>query len=204
MLSESELLEALKKGDESAWTQAFHSLYPCALRAAQHPIAGLTLGEAEDIAIESLSQLVKNIQSIKGINDLKALAITIAGRRAISERRKKSAEKRGYGQVKSLDEIKEETQGLFEPAERIATSLSPVELVELAGLLQGAMANLDPLTRGLIHDFLIAGMAYKELAAKYDISMSRVGVQLARGLKKIRAQFEESPRLLKELLAYLR
>ena len=36
-------LDALKHGDEQAWSLAFHVLWPLALRAAQHPELVLTL-----------------------------------------------------------------------------------------------------------------------------------------------------------------
>ena len=203
MRPEELLLEELKTGSETAWDRGFQLLYPCVLAAANHPFAGLTATEAEDIAIEALTQLLPKIANIKSWEELRALAITIAARRAISERRKLSAEKRGSGHTKSLEFLNEISDGVFEPAELI-NSMSTTELRELAGLLRDAMAELDETTRKLIGQFIMEGASYKDLAKKYDLPIGTVGVHLSRGLKKIRQRIEKSPRLLKEFNAYLR
>src|SRR6266481_9848428 len=87
-------LGALKLGDEQAWSLAFHDLWPLALRAAQHPELVLTLEEAQDAASEALVQLVEQIERVQTYEEVKALAVTIAYRRAVSLARRKSAAKR--------------------------------------------------------------------------------------------------------------
>jgi DNA-directed RNA polymerase specialized sigma24 family protein len=47
-------------------------------------------------------------------------------------------------------------------------------------------------------------LSYKELAAKYKMPIGSVGVSLARSLDKIRAQLRATPKLWKELAAFLR
>src|SRR4051812_45405908 len=88
-------LALLQAGDETAWTISFRELWPVALKAARHPAAGLTTGEAEEVANEALAQLVSAAQQVATVEQLKALAATIAHRRAISVARAKSASKRG-------------------------------------------------------------------------------------------------------------
>src|SRR3989442_15865267 len=87
-------LDALKIGDEKAWSRAFHDLWPLALRAAQRPELYLTLEEAQDAASEALVQLVEQIERVQTYEEVKALAVTIAYRRAVSLARRKSAAKR--------------------------------------------------------------------------------------------------------------
>lgn len=203
MWTEASLLKALQTGSQPAWDDAFRRLYPCAFAAAQHPLAGLTATEAEDVAMEALMQLVPKVSELKSWDELRALAVTIAGRRAISEKRKLTAEKRGSGQTESLEFLREKTEGLFEPADFIA-NLQPTELRELAALLQDAMSELEPPTPQLIREFVVDGVSYKELAARHHLPIGTVGVHLARGLKKIRLRIEKNPLLLKEITAHWR
>lgn len=204
MSSDAELLRSLQQGDERAWDEAFRRLYPCAIAAARHPSAALTPSEAEDIAIAALTQLVPRIHDVESWDHLRALAVTISTRRAISERRRKLADKRGQDRVESLDHLREEEQGGFEPAEPVLARLTPLEIAELSALLREAMAEIDPTTCKLIHEFILANVPYKELSERHGIPIGTVGVNLARGLKKIRAKIEKNPRLLQELLPYLR
>lgn len=203
MRTEDALIKDLQAGSEAAWDEAFRLLYPCVLAAARHPLAALTPTEAEDVAIDAMKQLVPKIAEIKTWGDLRALAVTIAARRAISEKRKLTAEKRGSGQTESIESLQERTEGVFEPA-AIAATITPTELRELSSLLTAAMAELDDRTQELILAFIVEGVPYKELAARHHLPIGTVGIQLSRGLKKIRSRIEKNPFLLKEINAYLR
>lgn len=203
-MDDDELMQALKRGGEAAWDEAFRRLYPCAFAAAQHPSAALSPSDAEDIAIEALSQLAGKVAEVKRFEELKALTVTIAVRRAISLQRKRYAEKRGANQTVSLDQMKENTKGQFEPPDRETEDLNASDLLELTALLKQALAGVDPLTANLIRDNLLTGMPYKELAQKYAIPIGTVGVNLGRGLGKVRARLSQSPGLLKEMRLFLR
>src|SRR5207244_8292754 len=87
-------IDALKVGDEQAWSRTFHDLWQLALRAAQHPELFLMLEEAQDAASEALVQVVEQIEHVQTYDQVKALAVTIAYRRAVSLARRKSAAKR--------------------------------------------------------------------------------------------------------------
>lgn len=201
---EPELFSALQKGDEAAWEQAFRELYPPVFHAARHPVAGLTPSEAEDVAIDTLRELVSKVPEVQNLDELRALAVTMAARAAISAKRKKSAQKRGSGQVVSMEDLQEKTDGLFEPAATMVDSFNGSELKELSQLLQSALKELEPDIADLIQDYLMEEVPYKMLAEKYEIPIGTVGVQIARGLKKIRKKVESRPKLLKELQAFLR
>lgn len=197
------LLTRLKAGSESAWEEAFRQLYPLALSAARTPLAALNDMQAEDAAIEALTQLVAHVAAAKTWHDLRLLTVTIATRRAISERRRLAAEKRGNRQTDSLEALQLHTDGVFEAVEK-ASSLPPIELRELGVLLQKAMADLPPLTQTLIREFILDHIPYKELSQKHQIPLGTVGIHLARGLQKVRSQLEAKPAFLKEIREYLR
>jgi RNA polymerase sigma factor (sigma-70 family) len=204
MWTDRDLLTALKRGDDAAWQEAFHRLYPSAFAAARHPLASLTPTEAEDIAIEALTLLLPKVKQVAGFDELRLLVITIASRKAISEKRRQLADKRGGGDLTSLDAMQDDETIRFEPAEQLASHLDITDLRELSSLLDAALSALEPRQAELVRDFLIHHLPYKELAQKYKMPIGSVGVSLARGLDKIRAHLRAMPKLWKELAAYLR
>jgi len=174
MGTDRELLAALKSGDEAAWEEAFRRLYPSAFAAARHPLASLTPSEAEDIAIEALTLLLPKINKVAGFDELRLLVITIASRKAISEKRRQLADKRGGGAVTSLDAMQDDETMRFEPAERLTARLSGSELRELSGLLEEALAALELRHAGMLRDFLVNHLSYKELAEKFQMPIGSV------------------------------
>ncbi len=204
MWTDRELLIALQRGESAAWDEAFQRLYPSAFAAARHPLASLTPTEAEDIAVEALTLLLPKVKAVAAFDELRLLVITIASRKAISEKRRQLADKRGGGDLTSLDAIQDDETIRFEPAEQLASHLDATDLRELAALLEAALAGLDPRQADLLRDFLIHHLPYKELARKYKMPIGSVGVSLARSLDKVRGHLRAMPKLWKELAAYLR
>ena len=196
-------LAALKQGDERAWRQAFEALWGCAMHAALRAPAGLAADEAEDVAMEAFTQLVPHIGAVSTPGQLKALLVTIAHRQAISLARRKSAAKRPDIAVhlESLPDGQGEAllnRGLRE------NPFSEVEAAELLDLLHQSLAETDPATRQLLAGQHFEGLTINELSRRTGLPAGTVSVKLARGLRRIRARLEESPRLLKELRAFLR
>jgi RNA polymerase sigma factor (sigma-70 family) len=204
MWTDRDLLTALRRGDNDAWEEAFRRLYPSAYAGARHHLASLTPGEAEDIAIEALTLLIPKIGQVTEFDELRLLVITIASRKAISEKRRQLADKRGGGDVSSLDAMQDDETIRFEPVESLTTHLKDADLKELSGLLDAALSSLEPRSADLLRDFLVYHIAYKDLAKKYRMPIGSVGVNLARSLDKVRAHLKTTPKLWKELTAFLR
>jgi len=204
MWTDRELLAALERGDEEAWDEAFRRLYPAAFAAARHPLASLTPSEAEDIAIEALTLLLPKVKQVAEFDELRLLVITIATRKAISEKRRQLADKRGGGDLTSLDAMQDDETIRFEPVEQLLTHINGTDLRELSRLLDVALSSLEPRQADLLRDFLMHHLPYKELSEKYRMPIGSIGVSLARGLNKIRAHLQTMPKLWKELAAYLR
>ncbi len=204
MSTDRELLTALQRGDDVAWEEAFRRLYPAAFAAARHPLAALTPSEAEDVAIEALTLLLPKVKQVAAFDELRLLVVTIASRKAISEKRRQLADKRGGGDLTSLDAMQDDETIRFEPAEQLLSHLNGTDLRELSRLLDAALAGLESRHADLLRDFLVHHIPYKELAKKYRMPIGSVGVSLARSLDKIRAHLLTMPKLWKELAAYLR
>src|SRR5271163_704144 len=193
MWTDPELLAALQRGDNEAWDEAFRRLYPAAFAAARHPLAALTPSEAEDIAIEALTLLLPKVKRVAAFDELRLLVITIASRKAISEKRRQLADKRGGGDLTSLDALQDDEAIRFEPAERLLTHLNGTDLRELSLLLDTALSGLEPHQADLVRDFLMHHLPYKELSEKYRMPVGSVGVSLSRSLDKIRAHLQTNP-----------
>src|SRR5271170_4060584 len=204
MRTDRELLEALRRGDNEAWEEAFQRLYPSAFAAARHPLASLTPAEAEDVAIEALTLLLPKVKGVAEFDELRLLVITIASRKAISEKRRQLADKRGGGDLTSLDAMQDDETIRFEPAEQAIGRLNGTDLRDLSLMLDAALAGLEPRHAELLRDFLVHHLPYKELAQKYRMPIGSVGVNLARSLEKVRLHLQSNPKLWKELAAYLR
>ena len=196
-------IAALQAGDEAAWTAVFRQLWTVALGAARHPSACLTGGEAEEAASEALAQLVSQIALVRTVEELNALAATIAFRRAISLARRKSAAKRGAASL-SLDDVLLHDETLLASHSSANNGLSDVEAAEMALLLQQALSELDGETRTLLEEKLVSGATYQELSARHGIPLGTACAKVARGLKKVRQRLDDFPALAKELRAFLR
>jgi len=195
-------LAALRAGNDAAWTVAFHHLWPVALRAAQHPQAGLTSGEAEDAASEALAQLVPLAHRAANGDELKALAATIAYRRAVSMARHKSAAKRPLSRCR--DEQVAGGDGIAELSDPGRTPADILALRDLLHLLHGLMAELDAETLALIEGKALNGFSYQELSKHYGLPLGTVCAKVARGLGKVRDALRKSPKQRKELETFLR
>ena len=97
-------LGALKTGDANAWDEAFNWLWPTVFAVAKLKLQPYFPNEVEDVAIESIEQLVKKVPEVKSVEELKPLAASIAHNRAVSLLRERFAKKRGEGKTDSLDD----------------------------------------------------------------------------------------------------
>lgn len=182
---------------------AFRWLWPVVFTVAQTRLGPFLPADAEDVAIESLEELVEATKTVKRAEELKPLAASIAHNRAVSRLREHFAQKRGSGQRESLEARQEQTGSECE----LANSESPLADLgrsELAGLLSELQSELKPEQRTILSDFFLHGLSYEQLAAKHGVALGSVGVYLKRGLEALRRVAARHPELLKELEAFLR
>jgi RNA polymerase sigma factor (sigma-70 family) len=196
-------LEALKAGDEMAWSAAFPHLWPIALRAAHDCGAQLTLEEAEDVAIEAIRLTIDQIETVPSTDALRGLVCTIAKWRAISLARQKSALKRVPALTLAASELAANEAAPVEPVDE-KDPFAQLQAAELAALLRDALSGLDPRTKELVFEKFVLGMTYEELSAKHRVPLGTLCAKVARGLAKVRTALNDSPGLMKELKSFLR
>jgi RNA polymerase sigma factor (sigma-70 family) len=176
-------LRALQNGNPDAWDDAFRWLWPTAFAVAQLKLQPYFPNEVEDVAIESLEELVEKVSTIKSVEELKPLVASIAHHRAVSLLRERFAKKRGEGKTESLDAPMEE-DGETKPEP--ASSDSPLDALaekELAARLKKSLAELKPPLGEILSDFFLHNLHYEEIAKKRRVAVGSVGVYLKRGLE---------------------
>jgi RNA polymerase sigma factor (sigma-70 family) len=178
-------LDALKAGDARAWDDAFRWLWPVVFAVAKLKLQPYLPNEIEDVAIESLEQLVKKVPEVKSVEELKPLVASIAHNRAVSLLRARFAKKRGEGKTESLDG--EPDGGVAQ--NELASGHSPLEDLEqkeLAERLRKSLAELKPPMGEILSDLFLDGLSYAEIAKKRGIPVGSVGVYRERGLEVLR------------------
>lgn len=175
-------LRALQTGDADAWNAAFDWLWPTAFAVAQLKLQPYFPNEVEDVAIESLEELVEKVRVIKSSEELKPLAASIAHHRAVSLLRERFAKKRGEGKTESLDAPTDD--GTAKPEPVLANSpLDSLAEKELEKRLKESLAELKPPLGEILSDFFLHGLRYEEIARKRGVAVGSVGVYLKRGLE---------------------
>lgn len=197
-------LGPLKNFESRAWESIFRWLWPVAFSAARHRVGGMSDEDAEDVACETLQELVGFIDRVKATEDLRPLAARIAFCRAVSFVRQRDAAKRGQGRTVSLEERQDASHGIFEPVAAQFERLSERDFQELRDLLDEALGAVEPRIGELIRAHFREGQTYQEMAHRFGMPPGTVAVYMARGLEAIRKAVGRSPKLMKELGAFLR
>jgi RNA polymerase sigma factor (sigma-70 family) len=178
-------LEPLKRGDATAWDEAFAWLWPTVFAVAKLKLEPCAADEIEDVAIESLEALVDKVREVKTVEELKPLAASIAHHRAVSLLRERFAKKHGEGKTESLHATPENGDAKHDPASP-DSPLDALKEKELAERLQKSLIALKPPLGDVLSDFFLRGLRYEEIATKRGIAIGSVGVYLKRGLEAMR------------------
>ncbi len=196
-------LSALQRGDPEAWDEAFRWLWPVAFAVAELKLKPVLPGDVEDVAIETLEEIVDKVRDVKRVEELKPLTASIAHNLSVSRLRERFAKKRGAGQTESLEALQSDGNDPDEVAEG-TSPLAALEQTELAELLAEIQSELKADQRAVLSEFFIHGLSYEEVAKKRGLAIGSVGVYLKRGLEAVRKLGARHPKLMKELEAFLR
>jgi len=133
---------------------------------------------------------------------VKALAVTIAYRRAVSLARRKSAAKR-QPKIPSGG-LAEQDCDEREIPDSMSSRLTDQEIRELVVLLKEGLGALDEETRTLLKEKIGDGLTYEELSRKHQMPVGTLCAKVARGLRNVRQALQGLPALVKELEEFLR
>jgi RNA polymerase sigma factor (sigma-70 family) len=197
-----QLLEQLASGDPETWNEAFRCLYPVAFEAARTRLGDGLSGDCEDIAMETLSDILEKGVQINSEKELKPLTAAIARNKATDHLRRHLAEKRGGNKAQSLEEMVEANAG--EPPDLpYGDFVDGLAMQELRDLLADLSAEVKKEYRVVLRDHFFDQLSYNEIAEKRKISVGSVGVYVQRGLTSLRNVIARKPKLQGEFMAML-
>lgn len=190
-------IQLLRAGDEPAWSAAFERLWPVAVKVAQGKLRPMDLQEAEDVAAESLQNLVSQVHQVETSEELLPLLVAITHNNAMDQLRRALAQKRSINQTFSLELLHDVKDDADSPLGRLVHA-------EFVALMARLLQTQTSRNACVLYDFFFNRLSYKELAKKYGMKTGTIGVVLKRSLKSIREIIQENPVLMKEIQAELR
>ena len=164
---EAALIERARNGDEDAFTALARLAAPAALAAARRITGDAAL--AEDAAQEALLRGFRALAGYRHQTSFAAWMRVIALRAAIDLVRRRRVE--------------------VPIAENLRPNTSEEKRHLDADLLREALATLSPLDRELILAREVEGEADREIARRFDMTVTGVRVRIHRARRKLRARF---------------
>ncbi len=197
-----ELLKQLAARDVEAWNEVFRHIYPVAFEAARLRLGETLSNDCEDVAIETLADLVERVVHVNSEAELKPLAVAIARNKATDRLRRHLAQKRGANRGESLEAMLESGNDgpAATPGEEALDRLTIQELRELLTLLASEVKREY---RVVLRDHFFDQLSYTEIAEKRTISVGSVGVYVQRGIAALRNVIARKPKLQAEFLEAL-
>lgn len=192
-------IERLRAGNPDAWDQAFPCLYPVAYEAAKSRLGNTLITECEDVAFETLTDVLQIEATVHSEQELKPLVAAIASNKATDRVRRYLAAKRGGNKVESLESLQE--SGGSEPVGVTHECfIDHLTVNELRDLLTGLASQIKKEHRVVLRDRYFNQMTYEEIAKKHQISVNSVGVYLQRALAAMKSVIARKPKLMNELV----
>ena len=189
-MSEDNLMDRLEARENAAWQEVFPVLRKEAMSVLQHHYQlRLEESEAEDICQEVLVEVVGKFpySSNKTMDDLRFFSRRVTLRRGIDHVRAKFAQKRGSGEVTSLDaELNEDGLTRLDLTASGLNALGHLRLREIMQALSDCVqSSIKSKERNLFQEFFMMGLTQSEINQKTGTPMGTIGVTLGRARKKV-------------------
>lgn len=166
----------------SGMDDAARELYPVAYQAAKRSVPTLSHEDWEDAASESVLVVCQRMEK-ESVKSPKALVASVSANKAKDALRKITSEKRGSGNIYSVD-----AEDFQEP---VGEGVAFVVNIELAEAVELALNSLTEEDRSFALDALNHKLPYRDLAAKYGLSEGRVGSRLHSIRAKMKPYLED-------------
>ena len=183
------LVAKLRTGDEFAWRKVFPELHQVATGVAYNLV--LSIEDAKEISLACLAELAKpgclEQVGIQTLDRLKGYLIGIVRNKAKDFLRRKTAQRRGEGNVWNFSDLAKDDDGPTEIETSSDENLQEeVEKREAQKEILNVLDTLPEKERMLVKGFYIQGNTYQELSEMHGIPTGTIGVYLSRALKKLR------------------
>jgi RNA polymerase sigma-70 factor (family 1) len=165
-----DLVALFNRGNEKAYYGLYKDLYPSIFTLANKMVNNTQ--EAQDICTESFVKLFQSEEKFETLQNLKAYLFTITRNACLNALKRQEKHSLGHKELQYLMENKDD---IFK---------NEVE-ADLIGMVYAAIENLPKKCRN-IFKMTLMGYTPEEIAGHYNISISTVRNQKARGVKLLR------------------
>ena len=199
-------LEALRAGDEDAWTQLAAQLFPVALAAARSKLHGEYEEDARDVANKGLHTLIAKVDDVRSSEELPSLLTTIVYAEAVDFLRHHHAAKRGGGRVFRfgvLEDWFDDDDDSFGGPGGTALPIDEAHVSSLAEIIQRLAAVLPPKVRNLLIDRFYHNKSSAEIAEAHGMKEGTVRVALSRALDDLHEHLQGQSQLYQEIRSLL-
>ena len=178
-VTESELLTAVRRGDQSAWRTL--------VERHEGAVAAVVIGmlgdgdEADDVGQETFIRFYRSLDSFRGEASLKTWLQRIATNLSLDALKRR---KRGLRRFIDLDDADESTPQLQSDGAAQQTARTNVELV------RAAVATLPDKHRPVVVLRMIEGYSTRETAEMLGIPEGTVLSRLSRAMEQLKRQLE--------------
>ena len=145
-------LETLGDGDRDAGNRIWKCLFPVAYASAKSVLTDKFQSDCEDVAAETLADILDRISKGGDERAIKALTASVALNKARDSRRRRNAAKRGGNNLESLEAL-QETVADGSPALGQDDFIYQLTINEVRDLLIELSANLQKKHRLVLRSF---------------------------------------------------
>lgn len=185
-MAESELLARCLKGEPGAWDELFERHYAAAGRFVFQLGYDLTREDVEEICQEVFLTVIRSLPTFQRHCQFQTWLFRIAANKARDYRQRRSAAKRGGGQITVPLHVDDPEEGFAvdppSPAPGPDLSLMAAEDVALVGR---ALEQLGGTCQEIIELRYFADLSYEEIAAALKLNMKTVSSRLSKCLDKL-------------------
>jgi RNA polymerase sigma-70 factor (ECF subfamily) len=188
MEAEAQLLARCRRGETDAWNELFDRHYAAAGRFVQQLAADFTREDVEEICQEVFLAVIRSLNGFQGGSRFQTWLFRIAVNKARDYREKKSAAKRGGGQLPLSLQAEDPETGLTldPPSPAPAPDLALLK-VERASLVRDALAAVGEPCREIIELRYFGDLSYEELSQMLELNPKTVSSRLSKCLDKLEA-----------------
>ncbi|MBF4767134.1 RNA polymerase sigma factor [Nocardioides agariphilus] len=189
--AESELVERLRAGDETAFSELVERLHPAMVRLALTRVRSRAV--AEEVAQDAWLGLLRGIETFEGRSSLRSWLFRIVTNRAISTGLKERAHLPVEdGELEHRDgRFSQDGWWVTPPTHWADEVIDRITAPALAGRVHEAIAELPPGQRAVVTLRDVEGLTSAEVCAILDISEGNQRVLLHRARTRIRAALEQ-------------
>src|SRR5947207_3026227 len=184
--AEARLLARCRRGEAAAWDELFDLHYAAAGRFILQLGHDITREDAEELCQEAFLSVIRNVESFHGESQFQTWLFRIAANKTRDYRERRSAAKRGGGQMPlSLQAEDSETGLTLDPPATAPGPDAALMTTEQAALVQQALDELGEPCREIVQLRYFGDLSYDEISRALKLNPKTVSSRLSKCLDRL-------------------